>query len=1193
MTRSSSRARAAFAAGLLTAALAVTTALPAHADPSPLDEIAVAPASSGAGTKALPDSVASADGPVDVFIQTDGEGALAASTDERRQGASSVTASSVAEDVAAKNEETAKDVAADVTATDGDARILYTSTYSVPGVAVTADAATLAQIADRPDVVKISRIVPQSIEVPTVDGATPNNGASDALTRAVDTWQQTGRTGKGVTVAVIDTGVDYTHADFGGPGTVAAHDAELASTDAPQSGSYDPTVYLGGWDFAGATYNGAIGTPGYDPIPVPDANPIDGPGGNHGTHVAGTILGRGVSNDLTTFRGDYRSLSAESVQKDFSISPGSAPEAGLIALKVFGDGGGSTSLTGAALEWIAQKIASGTEIDVVNLSLGTNYGAIDDPDNAKLDQLVKAGVLPVVAAGNSGDVTDVAGSPGTTESALTVAASASGHGLADGALAIIGDPAQNPGQQIRVQYSQSYVWDFDVMEKVVNLSETTNLDGCRAFSAADAQRVAGTIVWLEWDDSDVACGSATRFDNATKAGAKGVVLTSQSDSFENGIAGNSDIPGAQLTGGESESLRPAMETGTLVIELRSDLRHTIDHTDSSRIDTIASFTSRGTHGSIDDVLKPDVAAPGVTITSAGNGTGTGREVLSGTSMATPHVAGIAALVKQAHPDWSAERVKQQIMNTAAHDVVTADSNRIAYGPARVGTGRVDALAAVNGTISLQSEENGDLLSASFGVVNVGTDPVVQTRTIRVGNDGADATTVDLGYAPRTETPGVAYEVSPAQVTVPAGGSVAVTLTLRIDDPAALRRTIDPTMSAVVDTAPRQFVTDASGVLQATGPAGTYPVRLAVYAAPRPYSQTHVDGVAFQGAAGVLTMSGRGLDQGTGSERYRSMMVPLILGATDPADTFPAGSAQRTLKSADILAVGASSTAPLLSDPTQGVLTFGVQMAGEWARMSPLTWPMVQLDVNGDSRPDFIVQLQPGQDAAGDIPVAVTLDAVTGDVIEERPVNGLFGDQGTNVFDNTVATLSTSLSALGYTADTTATTVRYIVQTRSFYNPAFDGGIRSALVDQTTPATIDAYRPALQFGTTGTPIFADQPGSLTVTRRGDALPQMLVLHLHGDGAERAEIVTPTATDAGGPTPTPTPTPTPGEPTPTPTPGTPSPSSTPGAPGGSGGASAGGSLASTGQDGTVLLGLAAFAGALLVGGSALLWRRRRRS
>jgi len=670
-----------------------------------------------------------------------------------------------------------------------------------------------------------------------------------------------------------------------------------------------------------------------------------------------------------------------------------------------------------------------------------------------------------------------------------------------------------------------------------------------------------------------------RFDNASDAGAAGVVLTSQANAFENGIAGDAAIPGAQLTGDSTNALRPAMEEGRLVIELRSDLRRTIEVFDSSRVDTAASFTSRGTHGSIDDVLKPDVSAPGVSVISAGNGTGTGLEVLSGTSMAAPHAAGIAALVVQAHPDWSAERVKQKVMNTAAHDIVTAGENPVAYGPARVGVGRVDALAAVEGDIDLRSVENGDLLSASFGVVNVGTEPVVQTRTVTVGNDGTDAATLDLRYSPRTETPGVAYEVSPANVTVPAGGSVDVTLTLRIADQAALRRTLDPTMESLTGGAPRQYLADASGVLEATGPAGTYPVRLAVYSAPRPYSETHTQGLAFDGTGGTLTIDGRGLDQGEGKERYRSMMVPLILGATDPDDTFPDTSAQHTLESADILAVGASSTASLLDDPTEGVLTFGLQMGGEWARMSPLTWPMVQLDVNGDTRADFIVQVQPGD--AGDVPVAMTIDAVTGDLIEERPVNGVFGDQGTNVFDNTVLTMSTSLKALGYTPGTTQTTVRYLAQTRSYYNPAFDGGYQSALVDQTDAATIDAYAPALAFGETGTAMFADAAGSVPVHRAGDATPQVLVLHLHGDGDARAEIVTPTI--AGEPTPTPT------EPAPSPSASNPDGgSSTP--PGTTPQHQA---LASTGLDGVTLVWLGVGAAAALVAGAVIVWRRRQRS
>ncbi|WP_058614242.1 S8 family serine peptidase [Microbacterium testaceum] len=1173
-----SRACALVGTGLLATSLSLGAALPAGATPGGLDEIALAPAGSGGGTP-LPDSVVSADGPVDVFVQTRGDSALGVHSAWQARGASDDAASAAAADTAAQNAEVADRVSEALEQIDPDAEVLYTSTYSVPGIAVNADADTLRQLAERPDVEKVSRIVTQSIELPATSDATPSNAASDALTRAVNAWQQAGRTGKDVTVAVVDTGVDYTHADFGGPGTTEAYQQALASTDAPAADWFDASKYLGGWDFAGPTYNGANGTPAYDPIPRPDANPIDGPGGNHGTHVAGTAVGLGVDKDLKTFRGDYTELSAESVRSEFAIGPGSAPEAGLIALKVFGDNGGSTSLTGAALEWIAQKVASGTSIDVVNLSLGTNYGAIDDPDNAKLQTLVDAGVLPVVAAGNSGDVTDIAGSPGTTMGALTVAASSSGHGLADAALATVGDPAQNPAEKIKVQYSQEFGWDFAVAANVVALSGRDNADGCKPFDAAEKPRVAGKIVWLEWDDADVACGSAVRFDNAYDAGAVGVVLTGQANSFENGIAGNAAIPGAQLTGDSTNALRSAMEEGRLVVELRSDLRRTIEVFDSSRVDTAASFTSRGTHGSIDDVLKPDVSAPGVSVISAGNGSGTGLEVLSGTSMAAPHAAGVAALVVEAHPDWTAEQVKQKVMNTAAHDIVTPGADPRAYGPARVGVGRVDALAAVEGDISLRSVENGDLLSASFGVIDAGTEPIVQTRTITVGNDGTDATTLDLRYSPRTETPGVGYDVSPSTVTVPAGGSVDVTLTLRIDDPAALRRTLDPTMEAETGGAPRQYLADASGVLEATGPTGTYPVRLAVYAAPRPYSETHTEGVAFDGASGTLTIAGRGLDQGEGRERYRSLMVPLILGATDPDDTFPDTSAQRTLESADILAVGASSTASLLDDPTQGVLTFGLQMDGEWARMSPLTWPSVQLDVNGDTRADFIVQVQPGE--AGDVPVAMTIDAVTGDLIEERPVNGVFGDQGTNVFDNTVLTMSTSLKALGYTPGTTQTTIRYLAQTRSYYNPAFDGGYQSALVDQTDAATIDAYAPALAFGDSGTALFADAEGSVAVTRAGEETPQVLVLHLHGDGDARAEIVTPTV--AGEPTPTPS------EPVPSPTASTPDGGATtpPGASPSRGG------LASTGVDGAVLVWLGAGAMAALVAGSAIAWRRRRRS
>src|SRR5262249_20699216 len=141
--------------------------------------------------------------------------------------------------------------------------------------------------------------------------------------------------GEHSTVAIIDTGIDYTHADFGGPGTKAAYDTAFASdTTAPAGGSFDPTKFVGGFDFAGDAYNAD------DPnnsIPAPDPNPLDC--NSHGTHVAGIVAGYGEDTGGATFAGDYTTLgglSSSAYQGMFKIGPGMAPKAKIISYKVFG-----------------------------------------------------------------------------------------------------------------------------------------------------------------------------------------------------------------------------------------------------------------------------------------------------------------------------------------------------------------------------------------------------------------------------------------------------------------------------------------------------------------------------------------------------------------------------------------------------------------------------------------------------------------------------------------------------------------------------------------------------------------------------------------------------------------------------------------------------------------------------------------
>jgi minor extracellular serine protease Vpr len=145
------------------------------------------------------------------------------------------------------------------------------------------------------------------------------NVTSSLFTGVPAAWSAgTGFTGKGVKIAVIDTGIDYTHADFGGSGNPAAYTANDGVTLA---GSGFPNAKVaGGFDFVGDAYD--AGGSGDAVIPHPDPNPLDCAG--HGTHVAGTIAGYGVTADGQTYRGPYDAQTLSSEQ--FQVGPGVAPE---------------------------------------------------------------------------------------------------------------------------------------------------------------------------------------------------------------------------------------------------------------------------------------------------------------------------------------------------------------------------------------------------------------------------------------------------------------------------------------------------------------------------------------------------------------------------------------------------------------------------------------------------------------------------------------------------------------------------------------------------------------------------------------------------------------------------------------------------------------------------------------------------
>jgi subtilisin family serine protease len=176
------------------------------------------------------------------------------------------------------------------------------------GIAARIDASVVSQLRSHTDVKAVHALPIHTIE----------NSSSVPFIRAASAWAaSSGNAGDGVRIAVIDTGTDYLHANFGGPGTAAAYAANNRAILEP--GTFPNAKVVGGTDFAGDAYTGAN-------LPVPDPDPLDCNG--HGSHVSGTATGLGVNLDGTTFAGPYDGTTSFS---SFLIGPGVAPRAQLYA----------------------------------------------------------------------------------------------------------------------------------------------------------------------------------------------------------------------------------------------------------------------------------------------------------------------------------------------------------------------------------------------------------------------------------------------------------------------------------------------------------------------------------------------------------------------------------------------------------------------------------------------------------------------------------------------------------------------------------------------------------------------------------------------------------------------------------------------------------------------------------------------
>ena len=894
-----------------------------------------------------------------------------------------------------------------VSALPSGSQVLYETHAVLAGVAVHTNVANFSALQHISGVAAVYPIAPK----------TPSLSYSSFLVHAPQAWSSYSDLGANSTIAIIDTGVDYTHADLGGPGTTAAYQAARAS-DTSTPTYPDPNKIVGGYDFVGDAYNPDDSK---HSRPAPDPNPLDCDG--HGTHVAGIAAGYGENPDGSTFTGNYLTLPTDSAsyQALFRIGPGMAPQAKLYAYKVFGCEG-STDLIAAAIDRAADPNGDGNTSDhvgVINMSVGSDFTSPQDADSVVANSASRLGISVVVAAGNAGDLYDAGGAPGDAPRVISVANSVDAYSQVDSLH--VGAPAGIAGAY-GAERSDAYNWASspDMTGNVVALSDPKNKDGCDALNAGDAAAVKGKIAFLEWTDIDASrrCGSAVRSDNVAKAGAIGAILADDEETFAAGIVGSKTIPVLIVTRSGGTAIRSALGSGVTISGTSAGDFKQLNPLDDDKLN---SSSSRGI-GAAGDV-KPDVTGVGTSVFSSAMRTGNQGISYSGTSMSSPEVAGLAALVRTKHPDWNPEEVKADIMNTADQDLwTTTGHSGIRYAPNRVGAGRIDAKAALDNLVLAYVTNDPGAVSASFGPVAVSAQTTL-TKTIAVVNKGAGAVTYSVAYDPLTQVPGATYSVSPSAVTVGPGGTTSITLTLAID-PSKLRKPLDPTVTRTQAGFPRDYTADASGRLLLTS-SGQPTLRVPVYAAPRPVARmTQPSSLKMPGGkvqTALLRLKGTQLSRGSGDNAIRSLLAGFELQARSGAlhncrSSVATGCIHAgDEKAADLKYIGTTSNAPELTaikkNPLRkrGLEYFAITTRGPWRTPALSDEYDIYIDSTGNKKPDAV--LFNTRLPNSDIFVAALVNPRTGKVLDIEPIDDRLGDIDVAAFDSDTLVMPVAISAL--------------------------------------------------------------------------------------------------------------------------------------------------------------------------------------
>lgn len=694
----------------------------------------------------------------------------------------------------------------------------------------------------------------------------PDMKYSKELVEAQAAWNRYGYKGQGMTVGIIDSGVDPDHKDFvltdPSKAELSEDEVESAISEFDLPGTYRTEKVPYGWNYMD------------DNDDIIDDN-VDT--GMHGMHVAGTV---GANGD----------------EEDGGIQ-GVAPEAQILALRVFGEEE-ATTFGDIYIKAIDDAIKLGS--DVLNMSLGSPAGFVDpeSPEQQAVKRAVDNGVVMSISAGNSTYYGNgyfhpyvsnpdygVVGAPGVSVDSISVASYENTTLTVDAANVSI---ANGDAEQVMFLSAGQNAPTVDSSFELV----LAGFGGPNDFNGLD----------LEGKFALVQRGNGVSFVdkalNAQKAGAAGVIVYNNTDGTVNMATDEAiTIPQLFMLKADGERFAAALEEGQPVTVSFGGDQTTIPNSESGKM---SSFSSWGITPNLD--FKPEITAPGGQIYSTANGNE--YQVMSGTSMAAPHVSGGSALVLQRVDEEfgldgaaRAKLAKKFLLNTSKPVVFGGTP----VSPRRQGAGLMQLHAALSTPVTVTDSKTGEAKVALKEVTGN-----VVTFTLTAENHSNEAVTYDVSASAQTDRPvngGGVLVSAPNLVGAIDLGKVATVngaTTSTIEVPAKGTKTFDVTVDVSDwDADLKSIFTNGywlEGFVTLSDPTDSNPDLVVPYVGFKgdwdsaPILDTPVwDPMSYWGATGVVTHVGGtsynyiGVDQATGAINPELIAIsPNGDGANDSA-----------------------------------------------------------------------------------------------------------------------------------------------------------------------------------------------------------------------------------------------------------------------------------------------------------------------